>query len=184
MFLSAKNILRAAGALALGAAFANLSACRQPPSPPYRAEGSAFGVEYATFYWKTEKDFKRISEFFTDEENTGSDVVVRSDPETRTGLYLIVNLECGSLVPAGSVAELRYFHPVRTGEQIQRWTLPEFLAAPHRELRLGLTGTAWDKSLSRKKPSAWKLTVVSPSGETLVLRRSFLWSEKGDASAR
>ncbi|MGN1347243.1 MAG: hypothetical protein ACI4V1_10700 [Eubacteriales bacterium] len=156
----------------------NLSACRRPPSPPYRAEGSAFGVEYATFYWKTEKDFKRISEFFTDEENTGSNVVVRSDPEKRDGLYLIVNLEFGSVVPEGSVAELRYLHPERAGVQTQLWTLPEFRAAPQRELRLGLTGKTWSKNLSGKRPSAWKLTVVSPDGETLVLRRSFLWTEK------
>lgn len=180
MFLSSKNIFRAAGALALGAVFMNLAACRQPPTPPYRAEGSAFGVEYASFCKKTEKDFKRISEFFTDEENTGSDVVVRSDPSKRDGLYLVVNLECGAVVPAGSIAELRYMHPKRAGEQTQRWTLPEFRAAPQRELRLGLTGTDWE-SLAGKKPSAWKLTVVSPAGETLVLRNSFLWAEKADA---
>lgn len=183
MFPSFKNILRAAGAFALGVALVNLAACRQPPTPPYRAEGSAFGVEYASFHWKTEQDFKRISEFFTDEESTGSDVVVRSDPSVRDGLYLIVNLESSTVVPEGSVAELAYLHPERAGVRTQRWTLPEFRAAPQRELRLGLTGKTWGKHLSRKRPAAWKLSVVSPDGETLVLRRSFLWTEKAETPA-
>ncbi len=183
MFPSFKNILRAAGALVLAAALVGLAACSSPPTPPYRAAGSAYGIEYASFYWKTEKDFKRISEFFTDEEDTGSNVVVRSDPAVRNGLYLIVNLECGAHVPAGSVAELRYLHPERSGEQTQRWTLPEFRAAPQRELRLGLTGKTWEKQFSGKRPAAWKLSVVSPDGETLVLRRSFLWTEKAETPA-
>lgn len=174
-----RNIFRFAGTVAVSALFLGLSACKQPPSPPYRADGSAIEIEYASFYWKKEDDFKRISEFFTGEENRGSHVIVRSNPEERAGLYLIVNLEPFTTIPAGSIAELRYFHPEKPEEQISRWELPEFNALPHRELRLGLTGKDWAASISRKRPSAWKLTIFAPDGKTqLVRRESYLWSER------
>lgn len=174
-----RNLSYFSGTATLAALLLGLSACKQPPSPPYRADGTAIGVEYASFYWKKETDFKRISEFFTDEENTGSHVIVRTNPETRDGLYLIVNLEPLTTVPAESVAELRYFHPKNPEEQIRRWKLPEFNALPHRELRLGLTGKDWDASISKKRPSAWKLTIFAPDGKTqLVRRESYLWEER------
>lgn len=174
-----KTFLRAAGVLTGAFVFVLTPACKQPPTPAYHGEyaGNAIGIGYASFYMKTEDDFKRISEYFTDEENTGSHTVVRSHPESREGLYMIVSLESGAVVPAGSVAELRYYHPKKGGLQTCRWTLPEFTAAPHRELRLGLTGEDWDASLSRKRPSAWQLNVYNPSGELLFRRDSYLWKE-------
>lgn len=167
--------LRVAGALFASALFVGLPACKQPPSPPYRAEGTEIGIVYASFYWKTENDFKRISEYFTDEENPGNNVTCRSIPEAREGLYLILNLEPGTTIPTGSVAELRYFHPEQAEMQTRRWELPEFNALPHRELRLGLTGTDW--TLSKKRPSAWRLAILSPDGRRLVERESYLWAE-------
>lgn len=153
------------------------AACKQPPSPPYHEEdaGTSLGIRYASFYWKTEDDFKRISEYFTDKENPGANVTVRSDTESRDGLYMILNLESGVVVPAGSVAELRYFHPRKSGIQHCRWTLPEFNAAPNRELRLGLTGDDWGENLSKKRPPAWQLTVSAPDGTLLLRRDSYLW---------
>ena len=172
-----KTFLRTAGMLAGAFVFALNPACKQPPTPAYHGEdaGNAIGIRYASFYMKTEDDFKRISEYFTNEENTGSHAVVRSRPEARDGLYMIVSLESGAVVPAGSVAELRYYHPKKSGLQACRWELPEFNAAAHRELRLGLTGEDWDSSLSRKRPSAWQLNVFAPDGQLLFRRNSYLW---------
>lgn len=177
MSFSNKTFFSVVGILAGTFVFPALTACKQPPSPSYFGEdaGTSVGINYASFYWKTEDDFKRISEYFTDDENAGSNVIVRSDAGIRDGLYMVLNLDAGSIVPAGSVAELRYSHPKKSGEQICRWTLPEFKAAPHRELRLGLTGKDWDVGLSRKRPSAWRLTIVAPDGALLVRRDSYLW---------
>ncbi len=174
-----KTFLRAAGVLAGVLVFVLNPACKQPPTPAYHGEdaGNTIGICYASFYLKREDDFKRISEYFTDAENTGGHAVVRSRPESRDGLYMIVSLENGAKVPAGSVAELRYFHPKKGGLQTCRWTLPEFSAAPHRELRLGLTGEDWDASLYRKRPSAWQLSVSGPDGQLLFRRNSYLWKE-------
>lgn len=175
-----KTFFRAAAALAGIAFVLTIAACKQAPTPPYHGEdaGTSAGVEYASFYWKEEADFKRISEYFTDKENTGSNVVVRTDNEVRSGLYLVLNLDSGSVIPEGSVAELRYFHPKKSGKQIVRWTLPEFNAAWHRELQLGLTGNDWGSALSKKRPSAWQITIVAPDKTLLVRRNSYLWTEQ------
>ena len=93
---------RAGTLCALFAAAAFFASCRVPPSPPSVADGSTVPIEYAVFSWKDEKDFKRISEYFTDEENTGANCVVRSDPAVRAGLYLILGIRPFTGIPAGS----------------------------------------------------------------------------------
>ena len=167
---------RAGTLCALFAAAAFFASCRVPPSPPSVADGSTVPIEYAVFSWKDEKDFKRISEYFTDEENTGANCVVRSDPAVRDGLYLILGIRPFDSIPAGSKAELRYFRPDKLGAQTQTFELPEFSAAPVGEIRLGLTGAAWPKTLKRERPTAWELSVFAPDGALLVRRRSFLWT--------
>ena len=37
--------------------------------------------------WRDSQSFERISEYFTGQENTGSQVVLRSHPEIRPGFY-------------------------------------------------------------------------------------------------
>lgn len=170
---TAKNLTRILPAALAGTAI--FSACQVPPTPPAREDGAALPLSYAVFEWKNENDFRRIPEFFTDEEFTGFSRVVRSDPKKREGIYLILGLDFADEIPAGSKATLRYFRPDKTGEQTQIFELPDFAGTPAGELRLGLTGDAWPKNLRRKRPSAWKLTVHAPDGTLLVSRRSFLW---------
>lgn len=171
------HALKFAGTLAAVAAALAAVSCRVPPNPPATANGSTVPISYAVFSWKNEKDFKRISEFFTDEEFTGSTCVVRTDPKVRNGLYFILGIECFEKIPAGSVAVLRYFRPDKLGEQKAEFALPEFTGTPIGEIRLGLTGDAWPKSLQRERPTAWEISVRAPSGQLLVFRQSFLWNQ-------
>ncbi len=147
-----------------------LCACKTPPSPPDRAPGTKIALNYAILEKKSADDFKRLSEYVTDKENTGGNVVVRSDPSFRDGIYLILNIDIGAKVPAGSVAKLRYYRPDDHGEFVQEWELPEFVGMPTREILLGLTNREPPKNLT-----AWHLEVVSPDGERLIERSSFLW---------
>lgn len=160
-------------ALAAGTLFA--ASCRVPPSPEPTADGSTVPISYAVFTWKEDKEFRRISEFFTGEESTGANRVVRSDPSVRSGLYLLLGLGAFEKIPEGSTATLRYFRPDKIGEQLRTFPLPAFTGTPAGELRLGLTGDAWPKALQNERPTAWKLTIYSPTGELLVCRESFLW---------
>ncbi len=163
-------------ALAAGTLF--FASCRVPPSPPPTDGGSVVPISYAVFSWKEETDFKRISEYFTDTENTGANFVARTDPETRAGLYFILGLESFEKIPAGSRAVLRYFRPDRHGVQTCEFELAEFSSSPAGEIRLGLTGEAWPETLKKSRPTAWEFSIRSPEGELLVLRRSFLWTEQ------
>ena len=155
-----------------------LASCRVPPSPPPTERGSTIPISYAVFSWKQETDFRRISEYFTDVEDTGADFVARTDPTTREGLYFILGIGASEKIPAGSKATLRYFRPDRHGVQTSEFELAEFSAAPVGEIRLGLTGETWPESLKKERPTAWEFTIRSPEGELLVSRRSFLWSEQ------
>ena len=176
---AARQSAKIAGTLAaLAAGALCLASCRVPPSPPPTDGGSTLPVSYAVFSWKTESDFKRISEYFTDVENTGANLVARTDPAVREGLYFILGVEPFGKIPAGSRATLRYFRPDRHGVQTSEFVLPEFSDTPAGEIRLGLTGEAWPEPLKKERPTAWEFSVRSPEGELLVLRHSFLWSEQ------
>lgn len=152
-----------------------LSACRVPPSPPPTANGSVVPISYAVFEWKEVNDFKRVSEYFTDKENTGGNCVLRTNPDEREGLYLVVGLNAGEKIPAGSRAVLRYFRPDKVGEQIVTFELPEFESTVASEILLGLTGKAWAQTHKKRRPSAWQLSVTAPDGTLLVYRQSYLW---------
>lgn len=165
-------------ALCVAAAGTTLSvaSCRQPPSPPAVAHGSLMPVEYAFFEWKAANEFQRIPEYFTYEELSIFDCVLRSDPRERTGLYLIVGLENARKIPADSYANLLYLRPDKHGIQRQTFVFPKrWQSTAVGELRLGLTGDAWPSSIQRSRPTAWRLTVRAPDGTLLVYRESFLW---------
>jgi len=175
---SKKNL---AAVLAVSALF--LASCKTPPSPPPTENGSAIAIDYATFLWKTKNDFTRVAEYFTDRENQGRNCVVRTDTTVREGLYLVVGIESGETIPAGSKATLEYFRPDKTGVQKAVFTLPEWTGSLAGELRIGLTGDAWAKEKSKEHPTAWRLAVVDPDGKLLLYRESFLWQHPSKKSA-
>lgn len=169
-------------ALCVVAATFSLANCKTPPSPAPTENGSSVGIEYATFEWKTKNDFKRITEYFSNEENVGGNCVVRSDPDVREGLYFIVGVEAGTTLPRGSTATLHYFRPDKTGCQTQTFTLPEWTSSIAGELRLGLTGDAWAAG-KRARPNAWQFSVHAPDGKLLLFRESFLWKHPAQKNA-
>lgn len=178
MTLAGKFASLAGTLSALAASAFFLASCQVPPNPPPTDGGSVVPISYAVFSWKKESDFKRISEYFTDTENSGANFVARTDPETREGLYFILGIETFEKIPAGSRAVLRYLRPDRHGVQTREFVLPEFSSSPAGEIRLGLTGDAWPEKLKKARPTAWEISIRSPEGDLLVLRRSFLWTEQ------
>lgn len=175
---SRKNIFRAAMSVLLFATSLFFASCKVPPSPPPTANGSVIPISYAIFSWKDVNDFKRISEYFTDRENTGFNCVLRTDPETREGLYLVLGIEVSEKIPDDSTATLRYFRPDKVGEQTATFRLPEFESSVPGEILFGLTGNAWPKELKKRRPSAWQLSVHAPDGTLLLYRQSYLWERE------
>lgn len=149
-----------------------VAGCYAPPNPPAKATGTTTAISYATFERFTENDFKRISEYFTDRENQGDNLILRTNSKKRAGAYLTIGLENGARVPAGTTIELFYCVPAKSGYFQQTWkTERDFVALPEREILLGVTDHG------NALPNAWRFVITAPDGTIIAARSSFLWGE-------
>ncbi len=168
--------------IALAAWLASFSAgCSGENAPakdaiaPASPAGSV-GIRYVTYRVHPDTDFKRISEYFTGEENQGGDVVMYSDPSDRRGLYFMVALDRFDKLPSGVVAVLEYVSSEEAKPLKKTFLLP---AASRygifRELRLGVTGKDWPAT--NPKVVAWKISLRDKETDTLMASaQSFLWA--------
>ena len=125
--------------------------------------------------WRDAESFERISEYFDGKENTGSQIVRRTQPGERAGFYFLVRVKhAGSVQPAAKIV-LSLIKP--DAPQIRTYAFPVPLATGETVFNLGLTGADWPGK--KAHPVAWKLEVVATDGTLLGVRKSFLW-EKPD----
>jgi len=122
--------------------------------------------------WRDAASFKRISEYFTGRENTGGEVMLRTQPASRSGYYFLVRTDndgparevCFHLeVVVPGAPEPRHFH----------FTAP--LPAGNQVYQLGLTGADW--AGAPVSPTAWKLEVLGTDGGALATEKSYLWEK-------
>lgn len=120
-----------------------------------------------------EEQFKRIGEYLTGKENTGSRVIIRSKLEERSGYYftLILNEKVREL-PKGTVIIGEFFTPTSVEKQTHEFVLPN-KRAKTKEVFVGLTGEDWPDEDGI--PSAWKFTIKDPNGKVLGEKQSYLW---------
>jgi hypothetical protein len=140
-------------------------------------------VEFVRLWtgYKETSAFLRLREFITGKESFGNTIILRTDPDERTGLYYTVRLadrERGSL-PPGEV-HLQVVPP--DGVEPVDFRFP-FAGTDDRQTRfeIGLTGNDWPHG--RTLPLAWKLEFLDAQGKTLASRQSFLWSDNARESA-
>ena len=125
--------------------------------------------------WRDAVSFERVSEYFTGQENTGSQVVRRTHPETRAGFYFLARVSnSGAAQPS---AKLVVFVIKPDSPQTKVYTFPVELPAGSTVFNLGLTGADW--AGPKAHPVAWKVEVVATDGRVLAVQKSFLW-EKPD----
>ena len=123
--------------------------------------------------WRDGKSFKRISEYFTGRENTGGQLVQRTDPGQRTGYYFLVRVE-NPAGPRSVQARLRLILPDTPAEQATTFTVA--LRPGANVLNLGLTAPVW--SDPKHQPVAWLLQFVSPENDAvLASEKSYLWDK-------
>jgi len=122
--------------------------------------------------YHTAESFDRISEYFTGEENTGRQTILRSQPAARAGYYFLVRLDNPGTVVAGAVFELRVISPASPEPKL--FTFKADVPAGSRAFSLGMTGIDWPGP--KANAVAWLLTVRSADGTELVRRQSFLWA--------
>jgi hypothetical protein len=116
--------------------------------------------------------FQYVGEFFTGREVADNRILVRSQPEERTGQYLVVTLsERAAQLPASTRARLEMIRSDSTEVRVHDFLIPRDPASA-REIYLGLTGSDWPGADLR--PVAWRLRFFD--GERVIAEwPSFLW---------
>lgn len=122
--------------------------------------------------WREASSFKRISEYFTGRENTGGEVVLRTQPAARGGYYFLVRTDND-----GPARDVRFRLEVVTpgATQPHQFEFPAHLPAGNQVYQLGLTGADWPASTV--SPMAWKLELVDPAGQPIATEKSYLWEK-------
>jgi hypothetical protein len=123
--------------------------------------------------WQDKDVFKRISEYFTGRENTGREIVFRSQPAKRVGFYFLVRVKNPKEPLFGARFVLRVITPLSS--ETEEFTFPIETGPGEHVFDLGLTGTDWPGR--KTHPVAWRLDLQSATGQTLAFAQSFLWSK-------
>ncbi|MDR2674358.1 MAG: hypothetical protein LBC18_05685 [Opitutaceae bacterium] len=124
--------------------------------PGYRAAGS----------------FDRISEYFTNEENTGGQIILRTQPEERAGYYFLLRVKNASPL-AGARIGLELITAAAPRPKTHTFTLA-LLPAGKQVLNIGVTGADWPAGPDAH-PVAWRLRLLAADGRELLSKQSFLW---------
>lgn len=123
--------------------------------------------------WRNADAFDRISEYFGGQENTGRNVVLRTQPEPRAGYYFLVRVKNAAPL-AGAKFEV---HVIRSDAPVPKiFTFPVSVPEKETVYQLGLTGTDWPGG-EKANPVAWKITLVAADGRVLAEHKSFLWEK-------
>lgn len=119
------------------------------------------------FYDKSK--FTRISEYFTGIEDTGGDTLLRTDPDCRSGLYLVININ-KPICTLGPGAFLHFKYVLSGCKKVQEKCFS--LDSPcgfTRWIYLGITGADLCGGLV-----AWSIEIHSKAD--CVIQNSYLWS--------
>lgn len=125
--------------------------------------------------WRDAVSFERVSEYFTGQENTGSQVVRRTHPETRAGFYFLARVSNHGAALTSAKLVIALIKP--DSPQTKVYAFPVELPAGSTVFNLGLTGADW--AGPKAHPVAWKIEVITTDGRVLAAQKSFLW-EKPD----
>lgn len=124
--------------------------------------------------WRDAGSFKRISEFFTGRENTGNEIVVRSQPAERGGYYFLVRT-ANAGAPAAAKVAIQVVLPA--SPRPRTFTFPVEIPAGQTVFNFGLTGADWpERGIDAV---AWKIDVLDGHGAVLATEKSYLWEKPG-----
>ena len=121
--------------------------------------------------YRTADSFSRISEYFSGQENTSGQTVVRSQGTARDGYYFLVRTETAAAV-AGARVEVQVL--LAGVEKPRTFTFPADVPAGSHVTLAGLTGPDWPGE--KTQPVAWHVAILAPDGTVLASEQSFLWS--------
>ena len=170
---------RNACATLLAVAFA-LGACAHAPSAKNKTAGSAVTITRVWPDYRAAESFDRISEYFTGDENTGGQIVLRTHPEARAGYYFFTRLKVETPA-AAAIADAQVEISVIMPDAP---VVKTFLLRAHGVLREGvnllnpgLTGADWPWTDTKTHPVAWRVRLLDADGAELATTQSYLWSK-------
>ncbi|MBR4597215.1 MAG: hypothetical protein IKO42_02330 [Opitutales bacterium] len=182
-----KNIIRAIFAM-LG--LAALCACSSDLENNVRkdwsdfddASGDTLGYDrnsdvkilYVRTRYIKDSETRTIGEALTGEEFDHGYFTMRSDPDSREGLYFFIMTQIGASNISDGVKIELYVDSNKTPKVRQfDFVVPEKRNIT-REIKIGLTGGDWKDP--KEKPNACKIVIKTPAGRTIAEYKSWLWS--------
>lgn len=127
--------------------------------------------------YRTAESFTRISEYFSGRENTGGQVVLRTQPQERSGFYFLCRVRNPQPAIAAARLELHLITQHSPTPTVYKYDVS--LPKGDQVFQVGLTGDDWKDP--EEHPVAWQIVLVDAEGRPLATDQSFLWS-KNDAS--
>lgn len=124
----------------------------------------------------SDDSFKGIVEAFQHSESQGGRVIIRNQPDQRSGLYFIVKFNNAlSLLRPGTQVKVSFITQNSLKEQYFTWTLPEVKHSLifQNELYLGITDNPCF-SLNTQL-IAWKVEVFDENNHLIASKKSFAW---------
>lgn len=139
------------------------------------AAGRAAGASLVRVWpeWHDAATFDRIGEYFGKPENDWGEVIIRTDPADRTGMYFLVRVNTPTAL-SGAKFVLQVVRP--DAPDPRTYTFHISLPAKSHVAELGLTGRDWPGGRD-VHPVAWRLTLYDAAGQPLAMRQSFLWAK-------
>jgi hypothetical protein len=135
----------------------------------------AADVEFVRVWpsWRDAESFERIGEYFGRPENTGHEVVLRTQAHERAGYYFLVRVKTPTPM-SGAKFALSVIRP--DTPEPKEYSFPVSLPAKESVFQLGLTGADWPQG-KKANPVAWKIALISDDGRVLAEHKSFLWEK-------
>ncbi|AWI09361.1 hypothetical protein [Ereboglobus luteus] len=140
------------------------------------SSGSKSGAVEVVRVWpeyRAAESFDRISEYFSDKENTGGQIVLRTRPESREGYYFFTRVKIPADISNARIV-IDVIMPTSPDPKIHSLPVP-----PLRKgtvlLNPGLTGADWPDAKAR--PTAWRMRLLAADGAEIFARQSYLWSK-------
>ena len=160
-----------------------LCACSGAYTPnPDTSKGAVIGMDrnsnvnisYVRSRFMEDWQTRSIGEALTGREHTHGHLTLRSQPDSREGMYFFIMLDWGpDDILMASQIDL-YVDSSKTAKvRKYTFTIPETHSVT-REIKLALTGSDWKDS--EEKVNAWKVVVKTPSGKVVTQKQSWLWS--------
>ena len=124
------------------------------------------------------RNFQRIGEFFGGVERPGQRLMVRTDPESRSGTYFVITLNSRlTTLSASSAIRIEVISSGFHNPRVFRMPLPPDRPST-REVFAGITGEDWADP--EERILAWRVTVEDGNGTALARKESFLWEHPND----